>query len=427
VNTRTRTSTIGLTLALAAASIAPATAQAAAPTCNDMNVGVPHNAATPIFVDCTGGSGTGSPDVRITEDPTKGTLSVASPNTSTDQWVLYTPNAGASGADSFTYRGVSPGSGVLGVDELTGERIVDLRIAPGTPPVCSSLSQSVPQAIATNLRLVCASGGDPITSYAISDAVDHGTLGTTSLNSGLVAYTSTAGFAGADVFKYRATSTCGAAACQSAEAIFDLMVLDPQQGPEGPKGDPGADGTDGTNGATGPTGATGAQGPQGATGPTGPAGSTGAAGPAGLNGANGKDGAPGAVVSTPRLLVASFLDALSARSGKAVVLRYVSTTDARVILEVFKGKRRVASVPGRAREGRNTIRWNGKSGSKAATSGAYRLVLRATSGGQVASDAATVRIAGRSGKPSTGGGTPPSSGGGGGTPPGGGGGGVGEG
>ena len=69
-------------------------------------------------------------------------------------------------------------------------------------------------------------------------------------------------------------------------------------------------------------------------------------------------------------------------------------------------------MPGRAREGRNTIRWNGKAGSKAATSGTYRLVLRATSGGQVANDAATVRITGR-GKPSTGGGTTPGGGGGG--------------
>ena len=52
-----------------------------------------------------------------------------------------------------------------------------------------------------------------------------------------------------------------------------------------------------------------------------------------------------------------------------------------MILEVFKGKRRVASVPGRAREGRNAIRWNGKAGSRAAAAGVYKLVLRATSGG----------------------------------------------
>jgi hypothetical protein len=80
-----------------------------------------------------------------------------------------------------------------------------------------------------------------------------------------------------------------------------------------------------------------------------------------------------------------------------------------VILEVFKGSRRVASVPGRAREGRNAIRWNGKAGGGTAPAGRYRLVLRATSGGQVVSDAATVRVLGGGG-----GSTPPSTGGGGG-------------
>ena len=130
-------------------------------------------------------------------------------------------------------------------------------------------------------------------------------------------------------------------------------------------------------------------------------------GPAGTAG---RDGADGRNVTTPRLMVASFLDALTARRGKAVVLRYVSTTDARVILEVFKGSRRVASVPGRAREGRNAIRWNGKARGVAAAAGRYRLVLRATSGGQVVSDVATVRVLGSGG--GAGGSTPPSSGGG---------------
>jgi hypothetical protein len=294
-------------------------------------------------------------------------------------------------------------------------REVSLRVAPGSAPVCANLSQSVPQNIATNLRLVCASGGDPITSFAIATQPTKAAPLAAPSATGLVSYTSNAAATGADTFTYHATSTCGLAGlgCQSSNATFNVMVLNPQQGP------PGADGTDGTNGAPG---ATGAQGPQGAQGPTGPVGSTGAQGAGGANGANGKDGS---VVTTPRLMVASFLDALTARSGKSVALRYVSTTDARVILEVFKGKTRVASVPGRASEGRNTIRWNGKAGSKAATSGTYRLLLRATSGAQTASDAATVRVTGRSGKPSTGGGG--GGGGGGGTGGGGGGGGTGVG
>ena len=342
----------------AALVLAPASAQAAAPACNDMNEGVPHNAATPIFIDCSGGTGVGSPDVLIVSNPSKGTLSPPAGGTSTDQWVIYTPNAGQSGADSFTYRGVSPGSGSGGSDEVGPLKTVNIRIGAGSPPVCANLSQSVPQATATNLRLSCASGGDPIVSYSISDPPDHGPLNTASLNSGLVTYTSSLGYAGPDSFQYRATSTCGAASCQASAVTFDLQVLNPQQGLPGP---------------------TGADGAPGAVGPAGPAG---AAGPAGSS----------SVLTQDRLFIASFLDSLKVRRGRAVTLRYISTASARTVLEVFKGTRRVAAVAGNARPGKNAIRWNGKVAGKKAARGTYKLRLMATAGAQVARDSATVRL-----------------------------------
>src|SRR4029079_8694333 len=137
-----------------------------APACNDMAVSVPHNAATPIFIDCTGGTGTGSPDVLITTNPAKGTLNPAASGTITDQWVVYTPSPGASGTDSFKFKGVSPGSGSAPSDEVGPERTRDVRSGAGTARACANLSQSVPQNTATKLRLVCASGGDPIVSYS---------------------------------------------------------------------------------------------------------------------------------------------------------------------------------------------------------------------------------------------------------------------
>ena len=102
-------------------------------------------------------------------------------------------------------------------------------------------------------------------------------------------------------------------------------------------------------------------------------------------------------------------------------MRYVSTTTARVVLEVFKGSRRVTAISGRAKEGRNSIRWNGKVARKAAAAGRYKLVLRATSGAQLVTDRASVRVVGKAAKKkkSSGGGgggttnpTPPLSGGG---------------
>ena len=343
-------------ITLAIPAFAPGTAGATAPTCNDMNVGVSHNAATPIFIDCAGGTGTGSPDVLVVSDPSKGTLSPSAGGTSTDQWVTYTPNPGASGADSFSYRGVSPGSGFGGSDEVGPVRTVSIRIGVGSPPVCASLSQSVPQATATDIRLNCASGGDPIVSFAISDPPDHGSLTTTNLNSGLVSYTSNAGYSGDDLFQYRATSTCGAASCQSASAPVDLQVLDPQQGPAGQDGAPGQDGTDGAAGQ------------------------------------DGAPGAPGSVVTVDRLFIASYLDSLTGRRGKPVILRYVSTTSAQVMLEVFRGARRVSATVASARPGKNAIRWNGKVDGKKAPRGLYKLRLTATSGDQVAKDRATIRL-----------------------------------
>src|SRR4051812_46474599 len=143
-----------------------------------MTASVPHKAATPIFIDCPGGTGTGSPDVLIVGTaPAKGTVTPAGGGTSTDQWVVYTPNPGASGADSFTYQGVSPGSGSGGSNEVGPVRTVSIRIGAGSPPVCAALSQSVPQATATNLRLSCATGGDPIAGFSFSNPPGQGSLG----------------------------------------------------------------------------------------------------------------------------------------------------------------------------------------------------------------------------------------------------------
>ena len=109
---------LALTLGATVLVLTPRSAIAAAPTCTDVQVGVAHNASLPIFIPCAGGTGTGSPDVFVESSPSKGVLNPQAGGTSTDQWVTYTPNPGQSGFDSFTYRGVSPGSGSGGSDEL---------------------------------------------------------------------------------------------------------------------------------------------------------------------------------------------------------------------------------------------------------------------------------------------------------------------
>jgi hypothetical protein len=442
---RSRTRILALALAPAALALAPAAAQAATPTCNSPRVGVPHNAAIPVFL-CSDPDG--SVTFAVTDPPDHGSVSGGSVG-----WLVYRPTAGYGGPDAFSFTASEGGESVAGT--------VSLEVAPGTAPACVYRADAVPQNTLTPLALLCASGGDPINSYAVSDAsgttadgfqTAHGVLTGLDNALGKVIYRSAAAYSGPDSFTYTATTDWGT----SSPATFDLIVLNPQQGPQGatgatgptgpqgsqgvqgPTGPQGATGTTGATGAQGPTGATGAQGATGATGAqgatgatgaqgatgatggtgaagangaTGATGATGAAGAPGLAGAPGRNGADGSIVTRDRLVVASFLDALTVRRGRAVVLRYVSTTDARVVLEVFKGSRRVAAVSGRARAGANSIRWNGKSGSSAAASGQYRLVLRATSGDQQATDRASVRITGGT----SGGSTPrPTTGGGGG-------------
>jgi hypothetical protein len=271
----------------------------------------------------------GAVNFDITSAPQHGVVSGASAG-----WRNYTPNAGYAGADTFSY------SATLAGETSTGT--VTLEIAPGTKPVCFYRAETVPQATLTPLSLLCATGGDPITGYGLSTAA-HGTLTGLDVGLGKVSYQSAAGYSGPDSFTYTATTAFGT----SNPATFDLTVLNPQQGPPGPPG------------------------PQGPQGPQGPAGPT---------------------VLKDRLVLASFEDALTARRGRGVVVRYLCTTAATVELDVFRGSRRVARASGRARTGVNSIRWNGKSGGAAAPAGIYRLVLRATSGDQQVSDRATVRI-----------------------------------
>lgn len=345
--------------------LAPVAAHAAPPTCTDMAVGVPHNVATPFHVACTGGDGTGSPDVLVTSAPTRGTLSVAAGQTSTDQWLVYTPFPGQSGADTFTYRGVSPGSGAGGTDELTPQRTVTLLVGPGTAPTCLPAAHTVvndADAVPVEVPLSCLSGGDPITSYTVVDAPDHGTLGLAQLQGGVVAYTPLSGFAGPDSFSYRATSTCGAPGCLSDVVTVDLTVVDPLTGPAGPAGPTGP------AGATGPAGTDGADGADGAAGPAGP------------------PGPAGASVLVERLVVVSAAGRIEAAAGRRVRLSYAVTRDADVLLQVRRDGRLVSSTTRTVSAGRNTITWNGRAGGRRATGGRYVLVLTASSGDQRAVD-----------------------------------------
>jgi virginiamycin B lyase len=126
-------------------------------------------------------------------------------------------------------------------------------------------------------------------------------------------------------------------------------------------------------------GPTGPPGPAGATGAPGPAGPAGPPGPAGPAGPTGPPGPPA------RLAVLAAQGRMSARTGRAVRLRYVSTRAAQVTLVVRRGRRVIARVRGRARAGGNVITWSARRRGRPVAAGRYRLQLVAQAGGQRAS------------------------------------------
>lgn len=111
----------------------------------------------------------------------------------------------------------------------------------------------------------------------------------------------------------------------------------------------GTDGTPTSTRGAPPAGAPGAQGPAGPAGPQGPA--------------------------AFKLLLAPVSTSLSGLSGRSVALSYVVTTAAKARLIVVKGNTTVATARSSARTGRNTIRWNGRQGRRAAKPGSYDLFL----------------------------------------------------
>jgi hypothetical protein len=113
------------------------------------------------------------------------------------------------------------------------------------------------------------------------------------------------------------------------------------------------------------------QGPPGPAGPAGPVGPTGPAGPAGR--------AP--------LALALANTRLSVRAGRRVTLRYASTDNASVLVQIVRGRRTLARARGRARRGPNTIRVRAPR-----QAGRYRLRLAASTADDRGASASAVLV-----------------------------------
>ena len=138
-------------------------------------------------------------------NPTHGTLTNPTSNS-----VTYTPNAGFSGTDTFTYKATTKNGLAGGVDSNIATVTITVNAAQNNVPTADS------KAISTNAGTpvtITLTGTDPIPGDTLKFSVvanpTHGKLTNPTSNS--VTYTPNAGFSGTDTFTYKATTKNGLA------------------------------------------------------------------------------------------------------------------------------------------------------------------------------------------------------------------------
>ncbi len=178
----------------------------------------------------------------LVQSPAHGTLTGAA----TDGGFTYTPDAGFSGVESFTYRIIDAGG------NLSAQSLIAILVIPdqNRPPVAVPDVYTTPegQALVVPPPGVLANDFDPdgdAVSFAIVQTPAHGTL-TGASTAGDFTYTPDAGFSGVEPFTYRIIDTKGALSLQSLIVAF---VLPANQAPVADAG------PDQTVDATGPGGA----------------------------------------------------------------------------------------------------------------------------------------------------------------------------
>jgi hypothetical protein len=177
------------------------------PTCQARSAVTHTGAAVSVTLSCSDPSGA-AVSYAIVAGPAHGTLSGLS---TTSGQVTYTPAAGYSGTDTFTYHATS-------ANGTASTQTVSITVNP--PPSCQAQSVSTKANAAVPIRLGCVDATGAALTYALDSAPAHGTLGLLDAAAGTVLYTPRAGFTGADSFMFHATSANGSA----APAIVTITV-----------------------------------------------------------------------------------------------------------------------------------------------------------------------------------------------------------
>ena len=162
----------------------------------------------PLPIDLTAQITGVSTSIAVVTAATNGTTSVAG------NIVTYTPNAGYTGPDSFSYQATGPGG-------LSGTAVVNISVVPPAPPTATS-PPPVTTAFNTQAAInVTAQLGGVFTSIAVVTAPTNGTI--VSVIGNVITYRPNTGYAGADSFTYRALGPGGT--LSNPPALVSITVL----------------------------------------------------------------------------------------------------------------------------------------------------------------------------------------------------------
>lgn len=186
------------------------------PVANDQNETIEFNTARTFNLNVSDPDANDTLTFAVTVAPTKGTVTFDVAN----RRATYTPNAGATGADSFTYR-VTDAAGASDTATVN----INITTAPNSAPVANDQTEAIAFNTARTFALNVSdpNAGDTLT-FAI---VTPPTKGSVTFNAAArtATYTPNAGATGADSFVYRVTDAAGA----SDTATVSINIANPPQ------------------------------------------------------------------------------------------------------------------------------------------------------------------------------------------------------
>ena len=188
------------------ADSAPATAHltiSRPPACEDVTARTAVGTAVQVPLECTDPDGD-TLTFSKRSDPAKGTLGAITGST-----VVYTPDPGEFGADSFTY-GASDGTAT------SAPATVDVTIS--RPPACDDVAETVRVGSSVSVPLTCSDPDGDELDLAIADGPSQGSLG--AISGDAVTYTPDADALGEDTFTF--TASDGTADSPAATATITL-------------------------------------------------------------------------------------------------------------------------------------------------------------------------------------------------------------